>query len=110
MTSLQQNSRSDQPNTPTVSADFSGLRCPHLLIAVIAYLRQLSAETIVTIIANDLNAPSSIGAWLRQSGNSLLDLSEQDGQFRFVIRCDTPPVRDRSAKTTQRTLHDANAH
>ena len=80
------------PTPAAHSHDFRGLRCPHLLIAVIAALRNVEAGAIVAVAADDLNAPSSISAWLRQSDNTLLDLHDQDGTFHFLIHCINPPI------------------
>ena len=72
--------------------DLSGLRCPHLLIEVIRLLRDVAVGTVVRISADDLSAPSSIGAWTRQSGNKMLDIFEDTQTFTFIIRCDCPPA------------------
>ena len=72
--------------------DLSGLRCPHLLIEVIRLLRDVAVGTVVQISADDLSAPSSIGAWTRQSGNKMLEITEEIDTFTFTIRCDCPPT------------------
>ena len=67
------------------SLDLCGLRCPHLLISVIAAIRSLTPGQKLQIRATDLNAPSSITAWSRQSGNDLLDMYQEGECFVFLI-------------------------
>ncbi len=66
--------------------DLSTLRCPHLIIATIHALRMSRPGEIVQLIATDLNAPSSISAWARQSGHELLDWYDDDSKFVFFLR------------------------
>lgn len=68
------------------SLDLCGLRCPHLLISVIEAIRALKPGQELQIRANDLNAPSSITAWLRQSGNELLDMYQEGECFVFLLK------------------------
>lgn len=74
--------------TPTAThfSDFSGLRCPHLLLAIIKQVRQLSAGDIWQITATDLNAPSSINAWVGQCEHQLIDQYEENGAFIFYMQ------------------------
>jgi len=76
-------------DTPTADKqlDLLGLQCPRLLISVVRYMRaEMTAAQVVKVTANDLNAPSSLQAWCRQSGQTLLDLYEDNGVFIFYIR------------------------
>ena len=76
----------DTTPTATHSSDFTGLRCPHLLLAIIKQVRQLSVGDILQIIATDLNAPSSITAWAGQCGHEILDQYEENGSFVFYLQ------------------------
>jgi TusA-related sulfurtransferase len=62
------------------------LSCPHLLIAVIESIKTIEPGKVIQIRATDLNAPSSIASWARQSGNSLLDMYEENGCFVFLLQ------------------------
>jgi len=68
------------------SLDLCGLRCPHLLISVIEAIRSLAPSQKLQIRATDLNAPSSIAAWSRQSGNDLLDMYQEGECFVFLLK------------------------
>lgn len=73
-------------NTVSESLDLCGLRCPHLLISVIEAIRGLKSGQELQIRATDLNAPSSITAWSRQSGNELLDMYQEGECFVFLLK------------------------
>ena len=72
--------------TATHTSDFSGLRCPHLLLAVIKQVRQLQPDSVLQITADDLNAPSSITAWAGQCGHEVLDQYDESGTFVFYLQ------------------------
>ena len=67
--------------------DLTGLRCPHLVIATVKALRSLQRGEILQVFATDLNAPSNMAAWSRQSGHKLLDIYDEDGRFVFFFEC-----------------------
>ncbi|MGB0385918.1 MAG: sulfurtransferase TusA family protein [Ardenticatenaceae bacterium] len=77
MYAIMTDKMTDKMADKTIDLDL--LRCPHLLIATIHALRQLSAGQVLQIYAKDLNAPSSIAAWARQSGNELLEMYDDHG-------------------------------
>ena len=77
---------SQQDNPPFKALDLCGMRCPHLIINVIAAIRALKPEQKLLIRATDLNAPSSITAWSRQSGNELLDIYQEGDCFVFLLK------------------------
>jgi tRNA 2-thiouridine synthesizing protein A len=60
-------------------------RCPHVVIGIIAALRQLVPGQVLQVRATDLSAPSNISAWTRQSGHRLLEMYEEDGCFVFYL-------------------------
>ncbi|MCA9972573.1 MAG: sulfurtransferase TusA family protein [Anaerolineales bacterium] len=76
----------EQGARPDKTADFSGLRCPRLVIAIIHTLTLLQPNQILQVTADDLNAPSSVAAWCRQSDHELLEMVESNGRFTFTIR------------------------
>ncbi|NKQ36267.1 MAG: sulfurtransferase TusA family protein [Chloroflexi bacterium] len=72
--------------TPHKTIDLSGLRCPHLVVATMKALRSLECDQILQVITTDLNSPSNMTAWSRQSGHQLLELYDDDGRFYFFFR------------------------
>ena len=68
-----------------LTIDLSGLRCPNLLVTTIRALATLKNGRILKIIATDLNAPSNLSLWCRQSEHTLQDMYEENGNFIFLI-------------------------
>ncbi len=75
-----------QTYEPDRIVDFGGLRCPHLVIATMKALDLMLSGQILRITATDLNAPSNMTAWCRQTEHQLLDLFEENGRFVFLIQ------------------------
>ncbi len=71
---------------PNKIIDLSGLRCPNTVIGTIKALKEMEAGQILQITATDLNAPSNMTAWCRQSCHKLLELYEENGYFIFLIQ------------------------
>ena len=69
--------------SPDQTIDLSGLRCPHLVAATVRALRTLAPGQILRVITTDLNSPSNMTAWSRQSDHDLLDMYAEDGRFHF---------------------------
>jgi TusA-related sulfurtransferase len=81
-----ENTLSHQDITAHHSLNLCGLRCPHLLISVIQAFESIESGQVLQIRATDLNAPSSITAWTRQSGNELIDMYQEDECFVFLLK------------------------
>ena len=74
-----------EPQVPDITLDFRSLRCPNLLITIIKEIEKAQPSQVLRIVAADLNAPSSIGAWTRQSEHTLLDIYQEGDDFVFLI-------------------------
>lgn len=70
--------------------DLSGQRCPNLVIGIIRALAGMENSRILQVIATDINAPSNIAAWSRQSEHQLIELYEENGKFIFYLRKQSP--------------------
>lgn len=81
-----------ESNQPDIGLDFRSLRCPNLLIAIINKTEEAQPGQVLRIIASDLNAPSSVAAWTRQSGHTLLDMYQEGDDFVFLIERQTNPI------------------
>ncbi len=72
---------------PDVSINLSDTRCPHTLLATIKALADMGNGNLLQITATDLNAPSNLTAWCRQSGHEMHEMYEENGKFVMFIRC-----------------------
>lgn len=77
---------------PDIVCDLRQLRCPNLLITVIKIIESAEPGQILLVRSCELNAPSSIGSWTRQSGHTLLGMVQEGDEFVFLIQCEAQLV------------------
>ena len=73
-------------NTISVTVDARGQSCPGPLVSLHKALRDASAGDLLELIATDPGSRSDVPSWSKLSGNELLEQTETDGVFRYVVR------------------------
>jgi tRNA 2-thiouridine synthesizing protein A len=66
--------------------DACGLNCPLPILRAKKTLNGMQSGQILRIIATDPGSVKDFEAFARQTGNSLLESSEGDGKFTFLIK------------------------
>ena len=66
--------------------DARGQRCPMPVLMTAKAAKELSTGQLMRIDATDNGARSDIPAWASQTGNELVESSEDQGVLSFVIR------------------------
>lgn len=66
--------------------DACGLNCPLPILRAKKSLSGLDSGQVLHIIATDPGAVKDFEAFSKQTGNELLDSSEKDGKFYFLIK------------------------
>jgi len=72
--------------TITRTVDARGLSCPGPLVELARAIRDAEAGTLLELLATDPGSKSDVPSWSTLTGNELLDKSEDDGVFRYVVR------------------------
>jgi tRNA 2-thiouridine synthesizing protein A len=72
--------------TDTVTVDAKGQSCPGPLVSLAKALRHAKSGDLFVLLATDPGSKSDVPSWAELSGNELLDKSEEDGVFRYVVR------------------------
>ncbi|WP_417518120.1 sulfurtransferase TusA family protein [Marinobacter sp.] len=67
--------------------DASGLRCPMPLLKTKLELNGMSPGEMLEVIATDAGSARDIPAFLKLSRHRLVNSSETEGRYRFVIEC-----------------------
>lgn len=76
-----------EPGAPTV-LDCRGLVCPMPVIKLSRALKTLPVGARVELLATDPGSVADLEAFERQTGHRVLERSETDGVFRFLVeRC-----------------------
>ena len=66
--------------------DARGLNCPLPILRAKKTLNAMSGGQILKIMATDHGSVKDFEAFAKQTGNELLDSSELDGEFHFMLK------------------------
>ena len=72
--------------TISTTVDARGQSCPGPLVTLHKALRNAQGGDLLELLATDPGARSDVPSWAKLSGNELVESSESDGLFRFLIR------------------------
>jgi tRNA 2-thiouridine synthesizing protein A len=70
----------------TRSIDARGMPCPGPLMSLIGAIRQGTVGDVIEVLSSDEGSKTDIPAWLKKSGHELVEVVEDDGFARFVVR------------------------
>lgn len=73
-------------NVITATVDAKGQSCPGPLVSLAKALKTAQVGDRVELLATDPGSKSDVPSWAELSGNDLLESSEADGVFRYVVR------------------------
>jgi TusA-related sulfurtransferase len=66
--------------------DLRGLACPLPIAKTAVAIRELQPGELLEAYATDPGSVPDFGAWSKTTGNELVEQTEEDGVFRFLIR------------------------
>ncbi len=66
--------------------DAKGLNCPLPILKARKALKDVAAGETLEILSTDPGSVSDFEAFCRQTGNQLVESSNEDSVFRFLIR------------------------
>ena len=69
-----------------VHLDLTGLTCPIPIVKTAKAVKELQPGELIEALATDPGSVADFAAWCRSTGNELVEQSEQDDVYRFVIR------------------------
>lgn len=65
--------------------DLKGLSCPLPIVKTAQAVKQLASGDVIEVLATDPGAVPDFTAWCRTTGNRLVEQTEEDGVFRFLV-------------------------
>jgi len=65
--------------------DVKGLACPLPIVKTAQAVRQLASGDVIEVLATDPGAVPDFDAWCRTTGNRLVEQTEEDGIYRFLV-------------------------
>ena len=72
--------------TMALTLDLKGLSCPLPIVKTAKAIKELQSGDLVEVLATDPGSVPDFTAWARSTGNELVEHTNLDGVFRFVIR------------------------
>ena len=69
-----------------LTIDAKGQKCPMPVLLASRGIKKIEPGQVMLIEATDGGAKSDIPSWAKDTGNELLETTNEDGIFRFVIR------------------------
>jgi len=72
--------------TVVKTLDLKGLACPLPIAKTAVAIRELQPGDLLEALATDPGSVPDFNAWAKTTGNELVEQTEQDGVFRFLIR------------------------
>ncbi len=66
--------------------DCRGLYCPLPIVEMRKVMKGLAKGEVVKVLATDPGSKRDFASWCEKTGNKLLEASEEDGVFTYVIR------------------------
>jgi TusA-related sulfurtransferase len=70
----------------TRSIDARGMPCPGPLMSLIGAIREGEVGDLLEVLSSDEGSRTDIPAWVRKAGHELVEVGEEDGYARFVVR------------------------
>ena len=70
----------------TRSIDARGMPCPGPLMSLIGAIREGQVGDVIEVLSSDEGSRSDIPAWINKAGHELVEVVEEDGFSRFIVR------------------------
>ncbi len=70
----------------TKTLDLKGLSCPLPIVKTAQAMKELRSGDLVEALATDPGSVPDFKAWAKSTGNELVEQTEEDGVYRFVLR------------------------
>ncbi|WP_338598535.1 sulfurtransferase TusA family protein [Sulfolobus tengchongensis] len=66
--------------------DVRGMYCPGPVLETAKAIKQINVGEVLEVLATDPAAKPDIEAWARRTGNQIVDIQQQGGATRILIK------------------------
>lgn len=70
----------------TRSIDARGMPCPGPLMSLIGAIREGEIGDAIEVLSSDEGSKTDIPAWISKAGHEMVEVVEEEGFARFVVR------------------------
>ena len=67
--------------------DCKGLSCPMPIMKLAKTMKQMEKGKVLELLATDPGSKPDVPAWCNKTGNELLETAEEDGVYKYYIKC-----------------------
>jgi len=67
--------------------DCKGLSCPMPIMKLAKTMKQMETGKVLELLATDPGSKPDVPAWCNKTGNELLETAEEDGVYKYYIKC-----------------------
>ena len=68
------------------TVDARNLSCPMPIVKTAQQMKTIASGQLVEVLATDPGSLKDFTAWTRSTGNALVEQTQKDGVFHFIIR------------------------
>ncbi len=68
------------------SIDARGMPCPGPLMTLIGAIREGQVGDVIEVLSSDEGSRTDIPAWINKAAHELVEVVQEDGFARFVVR------------------------
>ncbi len=68
------------------SIDARGMACPGPLMSLIGAIREGKVDDVIEVLSSDEGSRTDIPAWVKKARHELVEVVQEDGFSRFVVR------------------------
>ena len=68
------------------TVDAKGLSCPMPIVKTAQAAKTVPSGELIEVLATDAGSVKDFAAWTRSTGNTIVEQTEDEGVYRFVIK------------------------
>jgi tRNA 2-thiouridine synthesizing protein A len=68
------------------TVDAKGLSCPMPIVKTAQAAKTVPSGELIEVLATDAGSVKDFAAWTRSTGNTIVEQTENEGVYRFVIK------------------------
>ena len=68
------------------SLDCIGLYCPMPIVKTVEKIKEMKGGEVLEVVADDVGIKQDMPAWCRATGNELLGVEEEAGEYKVYIK------------------------
>jgi len=70
----------------TATVDARNLSCPMPIVRTAQQMKTIASGQLIEVLATDPGSLKDFSAWTRSTGNTLVEQTQENGVFHFIIR------------------------